>query len=380
MLVGLVIAVMVAGTGYASQGDVKARAWAKAEAEPVATVFGCYAYAHALGGVENWRKHVKLMKAYGMNTVTLAPVGPEDIAAQLDIMVEEEMIESSIAMFLLGGSLAEHYKQVVPNWDEVVKEDPEPLPGWGPAFEVGHAAVFAKAREIGKHSDRWPEFIAYSIDEPGHGKLMSDEKIKVLGKVTARYNKVGLRCGTACINPNVENLVPVLDVLAWCSIVGGKLRPCKEAIEGARKEFWVYHTTVPSMNPKLARWWVGYWTWQVQPKASLCWNWTGFITGDMTDPQPTEVLRAYARGVEDFKLLTAAENRLKRMPQEKKSARLLQIEEHFKALRAGFEWDGLPMKEFNAVVRGEGKKWPKIVPEIDLDALRAMAEEVLAVR
>ena len=115
MLVGLVIAVMVAGTGCAYQGDVKARAWAKAEAEPVATVFGCYAYAHTLGGVENWRKHVKLMKAYGMNTVALAPVGPQDIAAQLDIMVEEEMLESSIAMFLLDHSVAEHYKQVVPN-------------------------------------------------------------------------------------------------------------------------------------------------------------------------------------------------------------------------------------------------------------------------
>ena len=95
MLVGLVIAVMVAGTGCAYQGDVKARAWAKAEAEPVATVFGCYAYAHVLGGVENWRKHVKLMKAHGMNTVAPFTRGPEDIAAQLDIMIEEGMLESN---------------------------------------------------------------------------------------------------------------------------------------------------------------------------------------------------------------------------------------------------------------------------------------------
>ena len=58
------------------------------------------------------------------------------------------------------------------------------------------------------------------------------------------------------------------------------------------KEFWVYSTGVPNMNLKLARCSAGYWIWQLQPKSFLCWNWNGFITGDMTDPQPTDVLRA----------------------------------------------------------------------------------------
>ena len=379
VMVGVVVAAMVSGTGCAYRGDVKRTPLEMAEAEPAATVFGCYAYAHELGGIANWRTHVKLMKAYGMNTVAPFTTGPEDIAAQLDIMVEEGMLESSIPMFLLDHSVAEHFKQVVPNWDEVVKEDPNPLPGRGPAMEVGRAAVFEKAREIGKHSDRWPEFIAYSVDEPGRGKPMSDEEIEVLRKITARYNKVGIRCGTACIYPNVKNLSPVLDVIAWCAIYGGDLKGCRQAILGAGKEFWVYDTGTHRLNPKLARWWVGYWTWQMQPKARLVWNWNQFITGDMTDPQPTDVLRAFGEGVKDFKLLTAAENRLKPMLEKKKSARLREIENHFKALRAGFEWETMPQKEFNAA-RAEGKKWHEVVPELDMDALREMAEEVLAVR
>ena len=225
-------------------------------------------------------------------------------------------------MFLLDHSGEAHFEQVVPNWEEVVKTSPDPPPGWGRGHFMGVKAVYAKARELGKYSDQWPQLIGYNADEPGRGEPMPEEHIKNVGKTTAAYNKIGMRCGTACIYPNVKNLVPVLDVIAWCTIVGGDLRGCKQAIEGAGKEFWVYHTGVPLMNPKLARWWAGYWTWQVQPKASLCWNWNGFITGDMADPKPKEVLVAYAKGVKDFKLLTAAENRLKRMPEKRLSWRV----------------------------------------------------------
>ena len=43
----------------------------------------------------------------------------------------------------------------------------------------------------------------------------------------------------------------------------------------------------------------------------------------------------------------------------------------------GEGWENLPPKEFHAA-RAEGKKWHEVVPELDLDALRGMAEEVLA--
>ena len=55
--------------------------------------FGCYAYAHELGGLEHWRTHVRLMKAHGMNTFALFTRGPRDIATQIDIAVEEGMLE-----------------------------------------------------------------------------------------------------------------------------------------------------------------------------------------------------------------------------------------------------------------------------------------------
>ena len=62
------------------------------------------------------------------------------------------------------------------------------------------------------------------------------------------------------------------------------------------KEFWVYNTGLLAAKSKLLRWSVGYWSWQVQPRSYLAWNWKGFITGPLSHPQPTEKLRDYAAG------------------------------------------------------------------------------------
>ena len=247
LLVGLIAAV---ATGYAAPPAPAS--------DPKPTGFGCYAYMHELRGLENWRTHVRLMKAHGMNTFAIFTRGPQDIAPQIDIAVEEGMLESDVPMFLLDHAGPSVFKQLVPDWEEVVKADTDPLPGWTPGHMKGVAAVLAKAREVAKYPDKWPELITYNVDEPGRGEPMSDKQVRQIQKITAKYNANGYRCGTACIYPNVKNLVPALDVIAVASIYGGDLKGCKQAIIGAGKEFWMYHTGIPSANPRLARWTLGY--------------------------------------------------------------------------------------------------------------------------
>ena len=350
----------------------------KSAANPKPTGFGCYAYMHELGGLENWRTHVKLMKTHGMNTFAIFTRGSQDVARQIDIAIEEGMLEGRVPIFLLDHSGIPEFKRLVPDWEEVVKKDTNPVPGWTPGRAIGTAAVIAKAREISKYPDQWPEIITYSVDEPGRGNPLSDKELSDLGRITTNLNAVGFRCGTACIYPNVKNLVPLLDVIAVASIVGGDLKGCKQAIEAGGKEFWMYHTGIPKTNLKLARWLLGYWTWQVEPASYLAWNWNGFIQGDMADPKPTDVLLAYAQGVEDFKLLTAASGHLERTSESGKSASLQAIEKRFKRLQAGFRWEGLPMEEFDAA-RAEGKPWHETVPELDLNNLVREAKQVISV-
>ena len=96
----------------------------------------------------------------------------------------------------------------------------------------------------------------------------------------------------------------------------------------------------------------------------------------MADPKPNEVLLAYARGVEDFRLLTAAQNRLDRMPKGRKTTSHREIESRFKELRGSFAWENLPPKEF-AAARAEGKPWQATIPELDVDELVRMAKQAL---
>ena len=98
----------------------------------------------------------------------------------------------------------------------------------------------------------------------------------------------------------------------------------------------------------------------------------------MNDPQPTERLRAYARGVRDFKLLTDAEVRVNQILAEhgKIPQPLEAPAERMKKLRAEFDWEGRPVKAWH-VAAATGKPWD-LVPEIDLDELRELAEQAIA--
>lgn len=375
-MIGLVLVVVVAPIATAAESALPERPPAPAPG-PLPMGFGCYAYAHELGGLEHWRAHVRLMKAHGMNTVALFTRGPRDIAMQIDIAVEEGMLEKRVPIFLLEHAGPAIFKQLVPNWDQVVRADVTPPPGWFPGQAVGVAAVIARARQLSRNPNRWPELVLYSVDEPGRGEPLRPEGIAQIGELTARYHANGFRCGTACIYPNVKNLVGSLDVIAVASIYGGDLRGCKQAIEKAGKEFWVYNTGLLAANSKLLRWSVGYWSWQVQPRSYLAWNWKGFITGPLSHPQPTEKLRAYAAGVTDYRRLNQAERYLAALADEQKPPLAQQLQQELQSLRNRFQWENLPPREF-ALTRARKEPWHATVPDLDLDRLRARAEQGVA--
>jgi len=353
--------------------------WGPASQAGNVTGHGCFANVHkqAFGpgiGLPNWRKHVRLMKAHGMNTFVLYINSPEDLAAQIDIAIEEEMLESSIPIFVIVQSPNGVHERIVPNWEEVVKADTNPI--WAPGQFAGHVAVLKKSREIAKYPRQWPELIPYNIDEPGRGKAGTD--MTGVQRITAVYNESGFRCGTFVYGPSVKEAIPFLDVVAVGAIIGWDLRGCKPAVVDVDKEFWIYDPNGHCLKPKMVRWQIGYWTWLVQPRSHLTWLWTSFITEDMNDPQPTERLRAYARGVRDFKLLTDAEVRVNQILAEhgKIPQPLEAPAERMKKLRAEFDWEGRPVKAWH-VAAATGKPWD-LVPEIDLDELRELAEQAIA--
>ena len=54
--------------------------------------------------------------------------------------------------------------------------------------------MIARARRIAKYPEQWPKLIAYSVDEPGKGKPMSEKDVSELRKLTDHYNSTGNRC------------------------------------------------------------------------------------------------------------------------------------------------------------------------------------------
>lgn len=299
----------------------------QAVAAPPPTGFGCYAYYTEIGGMENWRAHVKLMKQAGMNTFAFIWRGSGNLREQLDIAVEEGMLEKSVPVFAIAENGPDQFNAELDAaaYQKMVMADREPLGGFSAGDVAGTAALVAKARKEARYADQWPEIVMYNYDEPGHGDPKAD--ISGIGLVTAAYNAVGFRCGTAIEWPNIERAVPLLDILSCSIIIGGDLKRTKAAILAGGKEFWAYEIFCSRASPELIRWHIGYWTWQAQPRSHLSWNWNGYLgkQEDMAKPQMTDRLRAYAEGRKDFEWLTATEDRLKSM-------------------REGFDWEGWPVK------------------------------------
>jgi len=313
------------------------------------TGFGTYAYRSHIGGVQNWRAHVKLMKKYGMNTFVIEYGTVEEFRDQIDIAIEEEMLDPQFPVFAFANIGEATFAQLVPDWEKVKAAEKNPLPGHGQGQFAGKAYLTKLARSMSKYPDQWPEIVAYNIDEPGRGKPMTSAEKRVIGELTNRNNDQGVRCGTAVCYPNIKNMVPLLDIVCVSIIIGGDMHGCKRLIEASKKEFWVYDTQLAHApcTPEMVRWSIGLWTWLVQPRMRLSWCWKDYLKAgcDMANPEPSEQLIAYGEGVKDYNHLTATQARLDKY-------------------RAEFDWEGYPVKEWIAQGGATTTK-----PTIDFDKL-----------
>ena len=314
-----------------------------------ATGFGTYAYRSHIGGVQNWRAHVKLMKKYGMNTFVIEYGQPEELRDQIDIAIEEGMLDPQFPVIAMANIGDVGFAKLVPDWEKVKAAELNPLGGHGQGHFAGRAYVAKLAQGMSKYPDQWPEIVAYNIDEPGRGKPMTSADKRVIGEITSRNNEQGVRCGTAVCYPNVKNMVPLLDIVCVSIIIGGDLHGCKQLIEASKKEFWVYDTQLSHApcTPEMVRWSIGLWTWLVQPRVRLSWCWKDYLLKgcDMANPEPSPQLVAYGEGVKDYNYLTATQAQLDKY-------------------RAEFDWEGYPVKEWIAQGGTE-----KTVPPIDFEKL-----------
>jgi len=353
----VVVVMLIAGFGSTAELGLGS---SKSVALPQ-TAFGCYLVGPEITQ-DNWRANVKLMKQYGMDTFALMDVkSAERLVWILDIAIEEEMLNSEAPILLCIGAPEAYYKQLLCSDDEWAKAEkkyanmqPDTGTSWWD-FE-GSAKAISHALHVGKYANKYPEFVFYSFDEPGHGELIKEgsNTFAVMRENTMAWNFLGFRCGTSVCYPNVKNMVPVLDILAVNIIIGGDLRGCRRAIISGKKEFWVYdiHTFHIGLTPEMTRWSIGLWDWLVQPRVRLSWCWKDAIGGDMNNPKPTIQLKAYKQGVADYMLLRSTELSEKELP-----ASLIEY-------RDSFDWEGFPLKEW--VAQG-GAKTAK--PNVDFDKL-----------
>jgi len=379
------------------------------------TGFGCYIRDETLDLTpEKWRQHVRLMKQAGMNTFCTSYKGHNQLAYMIDIAIEEGMLETSIPVVVMGRDGEAQFRAAMGDAayeQAVAKEKQErgaPPPGWGPIEALGKKMVAEKAKQISRCGDRWPEIVQYGPDEPGHGNPIEDTSD--IAAVTQYYNDSGARCAMSCIHPNMKNLVPCTDIMIANAILGAQpdLKQVKEEVQrinaeqGTNKEFWVYEIGCREAMPKMVRWHMGYWTWQIGPRVHLSWSWTDYLTTDigigmgqvnealrwnrevlslnpaperatqlqsriegleaklgqfeerrkeiLANPQMNSRLRAYAEGVRDFYYLTNTEEKLKTM-------------------RDQFDWEGWPFDEFVRARDETGSGMKHAVPDIDFDSL-----------
>ena len=276
--------------------------------------WGCFVRINELGGIENWPAHVAVMKEAGMNTFVLLDwQTPGQLRTYIDTAIEQGMLECDVPVVTSCNAAFAQYEGAIgkEEWAAMVEADGKPSPGWSPGQATGTAALIAIAREGSPYSEQWPEFVAYGIDEPGHGEGR-DFDLETLIEIKDGWNAAGLRITSAVIYPYDRPAIPALDIVMVCSIIGHDLPGTKAAIAAAGKEFWTYHTGLRGATPSAIRYHVGVWTWQTGQVVNLNWDWAGMLGGDqdMTAPHMNDRLRAFAEGVKDYKWLAATEARL----------------------------------------------------------------------
>ena len=378
-------------------------------AEP--TGFGCYVIDHQIGELtaQLWTKHIRVMKAAGMNTFATSYAGHQQLAYMIDIAIEEGMLETSIPVVLMPRNGEPRFRAVMGDaqYERLVAEEAAaggPPPGLGPIQLLGEKHVQRTAREMAKYPDRWPEFVGYGTDEPGRGKPLTRKGLADQKRLYDSFHEFDYRLATSVMHPNMFNMVPYLDIVIANCILGAdpSLKKVKDECERLGKEFWAYEIDARRGTTKMVRWHVGYWTWQTGPRVHLSWSWMDFLTSDfdmqmgelkdriawrnelialgpeqeriaqlqaeingmtskltklaaqraemLANPRMNPRLTAYAEGVKDFHYLQDTEERLQQM-------------------RAGWDWEGWPWAEWVRARDDRGSGQRHAVPDLDFDNL-----------
>ncbi len=273
--------------------------------------FGCFV---KVGDLQDWPAHVAMMERAGMNTFALLEWrSAEQLASMINTALDAGMLEPTVAVAQSGSLSASRVEVEIGTeaWQALLSEEPVEAPGgWYRGQFAGAAAVLDRARN---GDTRWPEFLAYGVDEPGHGE---DRALNLphMAALLERAHAADMRLTSAVLYPHDRDCIPVLDVVMVCAIIGHDLPGTRAAIEAAGKEFWIYETSLRNSSPDLIRYHVGVWAWQTQARCYLNWDWTGLAQVDENGtPHWNERLEAYAQGVADYRYLAATAARLQEL-------------------------------------------------------------------
>jgi hypothetical protein len=307
--------------------------------------WGCFVQDHTLaehGALTEdlWRSHVRVMKAAGMNTLTLTYPSADQLTRMVDVAIEEEMLDSRIPVFVLPRCGETEARRVAGDkaCDEVAADFAErglELSGWGPG-EAGLAAlIWDHARSQSKYPEQWPEPIGYGPDEP-HNAEKSCRRFDCghtlnVWPVTRMWNHADWRHGTAVMHPHQRCLVPSLDIVCSNLILGADpTNPqIRRECERQGREYWVYEIGARRCTPEMVRWQMGWLFWQTRARVHLSWSWTDFLLQDgEVRVELNERLRGYRLGVEDYR-------RLERLPEAGQAQR-----------RAVWDGEGWPWDEW----------------------------------
>lgn len=296
-----------------------------------------------------WPAHLALMRDAGMNTLVVNGWrSSAQMRTIIDAAIETGMLDTSIPIVQSAAFGPERIVDEVgvARWAELQAAEPEPLEGWYPGQFAAILEVLDKARIGSEHTDEWPQFMGYGIDEPGHGEDR-ELNLNYMMAIRDRYHAAGGRVASAVLYPYDLSCVYALDVVIACCIIGNDLPTVKAACNAAGVEFWTYHTGLRHCTPSAVRYHVGLWFWQSGARVNLNWDWRGMLgeQADMRHPQMNARLEGFRQGVEDYRYLAATEARLAE-------------------LKAGWTGDFMPVQWWLDHGRAAGCPAP-----IDLDAL-----------
>jgi len=257
------------------------------------TDWGRYAYP------EHERLYFRHMAEYGCNTFTpygLTAKNAAIIARQIDAAIEEGLLDERFPLLCLS---------------------------------VGKTEL-DEAKELGQHTEQWPELIGYNWDEPG----ATEETARGVAAESEAWHEAGYRTGTALSANSAFLFGELLDI--WILHMDTVSKYIRRHAKNLGAEFWMYNCTARGTNAPLHRYYNGIYTFAVRPRVNLMWAYMhdaksrinkdgtwwyngccehALLTPD--GPISTVGLEGYRDGTVDYRVLRELERLIEANPKHK---------------------------------------------------------------